>query len=267
MSSRRVRLTPGWAVLHFICVVTALVAVVGCGEKSVERARLLLYCGAGIREPVAEMAEEFGQEHGVVIECDYAGSEVLLSRIKLSSRGDLYMPGDVHYVDLARKEGLIASSRTACYFVPVILVRKGNPKQIRTLRDFLRPDVTLGLGDPEACAIGRKSVRIFAKNGLNESDIEERVAFRSLTVNELGLHVVVGKIDATIVWDATAAQYADSAEVVAIPHQQNIISTVPVAVLSFSEHKALAEKFAEFVTSERGVQLFKKHHYTTELPG
>jgi molybdate transport system substrate-binding protein len=150
--------------------------------------------------------------------------------------------------------------------VPVILVRKGNPKLIQTLRDFLRPDVTLGLGDPQACAIGRASVRIFAKNGLNEGDIQKRVAFRSLTVNELGLHVEVGKIDATIVWDATAAQYADSGEAVPIPRQQNILSTVPVAVLSFSNHEALGEEFAEFVTSERGVQIFKKHHYATELP-
>ncbi len=92
-------------------------------------------------------------------------------------------------------------------------------------------------------------------------------SFSSLTVNELGLHIKAGKIDATIIWDATAAYYADAAEVVPIPPEENVISTVPVAVLSFSKHKDLAEEFAEFVCSGEGRRIFQKHNYTTEEPG
>ena len=263
MSSRLVG-TPLWAWLMLVLALPLL--PVGCGEKSGDENRLLLYCGAGLRPPVAEAVQAFNREHGAVVECDYAGSEVLISRIKLTGRGDLYMPGDVHYVELAEKEGLTTSIHTVCYFVPVILVRKGNPKGIRTLRDLVRPDVTLGLGDPKACAIGRKAARIFAKNNIGEDEIEPRVVFRSLTVNELGIHVDVGKIDAAIVWDAVAAQYADSTDVVPIPREENVISTVAIGVLSFSEQPELVQKFVEFVTSEQGKATFKKHHYATELP-
>ncbi len=239
----------------------------GCAEEGAERPRLLLYAGAGVRPPVAELAELFGEERGVVVECDYAGAEVLLSRIKLTRRGDLYMPGDVHYVEQAKEEGLIDSSRTACYFVPVILVRKGNPQGVETLADMLRPGLKLGLGNPEACAIGRKTDAIFEKNGISLSDVERNVVFRALTVNELGIHITAGKIDAAVVWDAVAHYYADRAEVVPIPAEGNVISTVPVAVLSFSEQKDLAREFVELVTSERGVEVFLKHGYTTQLPG
>ncbi|MDP2896219.1 MAG: substrate-binding domain-containing protein, partial [bacterium] len=103
-----------------------------CREEQDKQAgakpRLLLYCGAGIRTAAAEIVEAFEKKHGVVIETDYAGSNILLSRIKLSGKGDLYMPGEAEYVRQAAAEGLVASSRDACYFVPVILVRKGNPK-------------------------------------------------------------------------------------------------------------------------------------------
>ena len=68
-----------------ICVV-AVAALTGCkreepGGSESEPKELRLYCGAGIRPPVAQMAEAFEREHGVKVAVDYAGSEVLLSKI------------------------------------------------------------------------------------------------------------------------------------------------------------------------------------------
>jgi molybdate transport system substrate-binding protein len=223
-----------------------------------------LYCGAGIQSPVAELVSEFARQHGVTLQCDYAGSQWLLSRIKLTGQGDLYMPGDVHYVELAEQEGLIASKKTVCYFVPVILVQKGNPKHIRGLADLARPGISLGLGDPQACAIGRQSSRIFANSGIAEQDLD--VAVRTATVSELNNYVKLGKLDAVIVWDAVAAFSPAETEVVPIPREQNIISTVAIGVLRSSKHPDLAAEFVEFVTSPRGKDVFQKHHYTTALP-
>ncbi len=233
----------------------------GCGAEP-----LRIYCGAGIRPPVAELAEEFERRQGVEVAMDYAGSEVLVSRIKLSGRGDLYMPGDAHYVDLAAEQGLIASQHDVCYFVPVILVQEGNPKEIHSLEDLARPGIKLGLGDEKACAIGRTCRLIFEKNGLDLQAVERNVAFRSLTVNELGNHIKLDALDAVIVWDAVAAYFADHGDVVPIPAEQNVISTVAVGVLKSTQHPDLAARFVDFITSEEGRAVFRKHHYTVEPP-
>ncbi len=237
----------------------------GCSGEN-EKTTLLLYSGAGIRPPVEEIAETFGQRHGVTVECDFAGSEILLARIKLSGAGDVYMPGDVHYIEQAKQEGLVAGSETACYFIPVILVQKGNPKDINSLSDLIKPGIRVGLGDPQACAIGRKAAKIFAKNDISEDDLAENVVFRALTVNDLGDKVKLGSLDAVIVWDAVAAYYADSTDVVQIPREKNVISTVPVAVLKSSKNPELAAKLRDFVTSDEGKAIFKKHHYSLTLP-
>lgn len=237
--------------------------LLGCGSKE---PKLLLYCGAGIRPPVAEAAEAFRLMHGISIECDYAGSETLESRIKLSRRGDLYMPGDVFYVDRAQQEGLVASSKTVCYFIPVILVQKDNPQNIQSLTDLTRPGVKVGLGDPEACAIGRKSSEIFQKNNISEEEVNRNVVYRSPTVNLLGDQVKLGHIDAAIVWDAVAAYFAGKTEIVPIPPEQNVISTVAIGVLTSCEHPELAQEFVDFITSDQTVEIFRKHHYATTLP-
>jgi len=249
----------------------ACVILTGCEkrgpEKQAEASRgLLVFCGAGLRPPVAELAERFGRETGREIHLDYAGHQVLLSKIKLARQGDIYMPGDKRYVDLAAAQGLILSRRSICYFVPTILVQKGNPKDISGLRDLARPGVRLGLGNPEACAIGRISKKLFEKNDIPWPDIERNLLFQSATVSELGIQIQAQSLDAVIVWDAVAASYGRYGEQVSIPVQQNVISTVEAGVLKYTRDKALAGRFLEYMVSGQGQQVFRGHEYRVEPP-
>lgn len=244
----------------------------GCNNKTPEEPNagtkeLLLYCGAGIRPPVQQIAEAFERQRGVKIVIDYAGSEVLLSKIKLTRRGDLYMPGDKYYVDQAAAEGMILSQKSACYFVPTILVQKDNPKNIRELKDLLGAGVKLGLGDVRTCAVGRAAKQIFARNNIPWEQVEKNLAFQSLTVNELGMQIQAGSLDAVIVWDAIARYYSEHGTEVPIPVEQNVISTVEIAVLSFTGNRSLAEEFVEFAVSRQGKDIFSQNNYRTEPPG
>lgn len=256
----------------------ALAAVIVClvspgcdkgesAEESFGSRSLLVFCGAGIRPPVAEVAEIFTRETGANVDVDYAGHQVLLSKIKLGGQGDIYMPGDKHYVDQAAGEGLILSRRSVCYFVPTILVQKGNPKKIHSLHHLVRPGVRLGLGDVRTCAIGRKCRKIFQKNNIPWRDVERNLQFQSATVSELGMQIQAQSLDAVIVWDAVAKYYSRHGEEVLIPTEQNVISTVDAGILKSTGNRALAERFLEFITSDRGRSIFRKHQYRVEPPG
>lgn len=254
-----------------ILIVAIGVLFCGCKGKRSDKSEsevkeLLLYCGAGIRPPVDELVETFSHEQGVKIITDYAGSEVLISKVKITHRGDLYMPGDKYYVEQAAQEGMILSQRSVCYFVPTILVQKGNPKNIHDLQDLLGPGIKLGLGDAKACAIGKKVKLIFAKNNIPWEDIEKNLVFQSLTVNELGMLIQADSLDAVIVWDAIARYYSAHGEEVPIALEQNVISTVDVGVLKFTENRKLAEKFVDFLVSKQGQGIFEKHNYRTTPP-
>jgi molybdate transport system substrate-binding protein len=248
-----------------------VVLTMGCGQRESTEEQgggkeLLLYCAAGIRPPVAELAETFGREHGVKVVTNYAGSETLLSTIRLARSGDLYMPGDKHYIEQALREGMILSRQPVSYWIPTILVQKGNPMNIRGLRDLLKPGLKLGLGDPDACAIGRISYQILAKNNIDTEDIEKNLAFPSLTVNELGMQIQAKSLDAVIVWDAIAQYYSEYGEEVQIPIEQNVTSTIDIGVLKFTKHKELAKKFVDFIVSKQGQEIFNKHNYSTKSP-
>ena len=120
--------------------------------------------------------------------------------------------------------------------------------------------------DARACAIGRKTKQIFARNNIAWEDVEKNVAFQSLTVNELGMQIQAGSLDAVIVWDAIARYYSEHGTEVPIPVEENVISTVNIGILTFTKYRSLAEQFVQFAASPHGQDIFKQHNYHTDLP-
>lgn len=253
-------------VFLLICVLIAFGSGCGRDEGGAKGKELVFYCAAGIRPAVAEIISAFEAESDWRIVADYAGSEVLLSKIKLVRKGDLYMPGDKYYIGQADEAGMIGSSEAVFYWVPVILVQKGNPKGIGGLEDLLKEGVKVGVGDGEACAIGRMTRKIFDKNGITASEIEGNVKFQSQTVNELGIQIQAGALDAVIVWDAIGRYYEEHGDIIGIDLEKNVVSSVDLGVLKFSENMAGAQEFVDFVTSEKGRAIFGRHNYSTVAP-
>ena len=230
-------------------------------SKSVE---LLLYCGAGIRPAAKALIDEFERRSSVKVSATYAGSGRLLGQLTTSKRGDLYMPGSGFYVDKAIENGLADKGlkRKVALFIPTILVQKGNPLGVRTLRDFADKQLRVGLGDERAVAIGKRSVMLFEKNKIPYDKVTDNVVFKSGTVNELALALQLKNVDAVIVWDANARQFADSCDAIEIPKKENVISTISIVPLTFSNEKIASLKFIEFVTSEDGKTILKEQGYT-----
>lgn len=237
--------------------------LLGCANRA-QNQEILLYCGAGLRPCMEEVVAQAKQVHGLNIVADYAGSETLLSRIRLSQKGDLYLPGDRRYMDLAREAGLIRACKPVCLFKPVLFVQKGNPKGIHGLQDLLKPNLRCGFGDPKACAIGLKTRKILEKNKIPWDQMEANVRFLSLTVNELGLQIQAQTLDAVIVWDAMARCFEDWGEIIPIKPEENLISHVDLGLLECSENRTQARLLYDFITSKRSRAVFKKHGYALE---
>ena len=71
-----------------IAAIIVALAVLGCTQKSEEAGKTLhVYCGAGMRIPMDEIAKEFKKEYGVKVLCDYAGSGYLLAKIEATKSG------------------------------------------------------------------------------------------------------------------------------------------------------------------------------------
>ncbi len=221
---------------------------------------LLVYCGAGMRKPMDELGSLFFEEYGISVNCNYAGSNTLLSQMELVQKGDVYMPGATYYFDIAKEKGITDYEQRVAYHVPVIAVPEGNPAGITSLADLAEPGVTVILGDSKAAAIGKLANAILEKNGIYDAVANNTIA-RGATVNELVVYTSMKQADASIIW-ADLVVNSEKMEIVEIPREQNIIKIIPIGTLVFSEQKDAATKFVDFVASPEGKAIFEKHGFT-----
>ncbi len=227
---------------------------------------LLVYCGAGMKKPMDELGSQFEHECGVKVICNYAGSGHLLNQMELAQQGDVYQPGAMYYSTIARDKGFIDCEKSVAYHVPVIVVPKGNPANITGLDDLSQPGVRVALGDPEACAVGRLSDKILEKNGIVDAVLDNTVVYGT-TVNALILYVSGGAVDAAITWEETALIAPNETTIIEIPAEENIIQTIPIGTLTFSENKESARKFVDFVTSDYGKSVYEKYGFAPYRQG
>jgi len=221
---------------------------------------LLVHAGAGIRPPLDELGTAFAKKTGIRVDYAYKGSGCLLADICFSKRGDVYIPGEVYYVEQAEKRGFVSSRKVVAQMSTVLIVQKGNPKNIRGVRDLTRPGLRVGIGDPKAIAAGRAANEVLVRAGVLDA-VQKNIAMTALNVVELGIGVKLKHLDAAIVWDATAHLVRDEVETLEIPEAWRVDSPIPVAVLTFSKHRRDAERFVDFLASKQAREVFVKHGY------
>jgi molybdenum ABC transporter molybdate-binding protein len=254
--------------LAFIGSVGVLVALVGLlywdSRKPFTQEQksepLVVYCAAGLRTPVEAVAKEYEATYGVPVQIQYGGSQTLLAGIEVSHRGDLYIPADESYLKTARDKNLIDETIPLARMAPVLAVKQGNPKNLRTLDDLLKPDVRVAQGNPDAAAIGFVTRDALRKTGQWDA-LHKRTAVFKLTVNDVANDVQVGAVDAGIVWDSTVRQ-TPGLEAVQLPQFAGIRANVTAAVLRDTNRPTAALKFARFLAArDRGLPQFAAHGY------
>ncbi len=249
-----------------IFAVIIAIAIISTGvliywnQGSENRESIYVYCGAGLREPMDVIGNKFENKTGIRVEYNYAGSNTLLSQIQLNEEGDAYMPGAKYYIDQADKKGFVDNKSLVAYHTPVIVVPEGNPADIHNLTDLADPGVDVALGSPKACAIGRLGKKILNNTGIRDQ-ITENVVTRAGTVNELVVYVSQKQADAGIIWKANLHGTEEETDHVNISQEYNIIKTIPIGSLSFSENKDLAKRFVDYVSSEEGKSIFEDYGF------
>lgn len=220
---------------------------------------LLVYCGAGMKDPMEEIAQVYEEKSGTNIEYTYGNSAQLLSQIELLQTGDAYMPGARPYIQTAIDKGYVNSSVDVVYHVMVIAVPKGNPANISSVEDLARTGVRVAIGEPSGPAIGKAAQKMLQADGLWDT-VAPNIVVKTATVNELVVYLEMGQADAAIIWEDL--YNPDTMDLVEIPEDQGVVDIVPIGSLTFSTNPAEAENFVNFVASDEAKAIFTRHGFT-----
>ncbi len=222
---------------------------------------LHIFVGAGLRQPVDLLIDEFQKQTGHRVYVDYGGGGQLLTRIETASKGDLFMPGAFFYIEKLQKAGKIRSYQRVVCHTPVIGVNTEKAGgRITSFDDLAKPGVRLALGDPKAMAFGRTALSILEKSGQKDA-ILKNVTVTGATVKQLAMYVSQGSVDAAIIGHSDAFQNREKITIVAIPKPLFESEIIAVAVLQSSAAPGPAQRLADYLSGDHAVTIFQQYGF------
>jgi len=268
--------------------VPAVVAMLagGCKDPAAKPARPLTVHVGGTMKPVMDkLGELYLARTGQAIEINSAGSGELLAHIDFAKEGDLYVCHDPFMDELMRKHKMGVDGWTIAELTPVIVVQKGNPKNIKGLNDLLRDGLTVWFTDYEKSTLGWMLPTMFSKINVDLMEIDKTRKFPTdRSGGKLATFVKMKTADAAMCWRAVAALRADGVDIIELPPEQlptpgvDTVTTatgkqytlmpvrVTVSTLRCSDQPAEAKAFAEFTASKEAADTLKEFGFTLCQP-
>ncbi|MBN2560604.1 MAG: substrate-binding domain-containing protein [Phycisphaerae bacterium] len=249
-----------WFLTPFLSFGTTLVPIASAEEV------LHMYGPLGPSPAFKEAAIVFGDRHKVKLDVTAGPTSQWLDRAK----------GDAHLIfssaefmmgDFSRDKGLQIdeASVTPLYLRPsAILVRPGNPKNIRDFPDLLKPGVRVmvvtgsgqtGLWEDMAGKLGSiQTLRSFRKNIVffapDSGDAKKAWEERE-------------DIDAWLTWSIWYMPVRDHAEHIQVSKDYRVYRQCSIALTQRGKADPLARQFIEFLMSPEAADIFKTWGWTT----
>lgn len=254
----------------------------GCGDDA-----LVCYVGGTMRPAIEELARMHEARTGQRINTDTNDSGALLAKIELVRKGDLYVAHDPFLAATFIKGHAIKGWVVASLNL-VIVVPKGNPKNITGFRDLGRPGLRLVLPDETRSTTGWIVPVIARKAGISDAikhrDDGGNVVTRTRTGGAAADQVALGTADAAVVWNAVAKARAKDLDAIPIEPEFTPVRDVDVltsaslgrteldyirvtvCTLKYSKNLKQATAFAEFCASPEAAEIWRKFGFSPVDP-
>lgn len=252
--------------LHALLITLAL--CIALPTQALESREILHVYGPGGPAPAMKAAAEaFGKTHGVEVRVSAGPTEQWAEQA--SADADLIYSGSEHMMGAfaTRLPGLfeLADARPLYLRPSAILVRPGNPKRIRGLRDLLKPGMRI------LVVSGAGQTGLWEDVSGRLGDIDTVRAFRAnIAFPEAGNSAQAKQrwqddtsLDAWLIWNIWQHANPQLADVVAIEPRYRIHRDCGIVVTRHGAGKPQARAFAEFLESPEARAIFAEHGWIT----
>lgn len=172
------------------------------GDAWAKTPEIVFFSGAVNRVAVEDAIRAFEEREGCRVIRVYNGCGILVAQMKAGGRPDAYLTCDETFLppvaDLFEGD-FVRMSETDI----VIVTRKGNPKNIRSLRDLARPGLRIGVTNPEQSTLGALTQRMLENAGIKDN-VMANVVTMTPTADMLLNETRTGALDASVVYIANA---------------------------------------------------------------
>ncbi|HEV7534346.1 MAG TPA: molybdate ABC transporter substrate-binding protein [Acidimicrobiia bacterium] len=219
---------------------------------------ITVLAAASLTDSFTEMGKAFEAANpGVHVKFSFDSSSTLAGQANAGAPADVFASADDANMKKATDTGTAQDARPFTRNRLAIIVGKGNPKGVASVKDFER--VTwVRCADGVPCGDYAKQILANAKVDTSGSH-----APKSLEANVKGVvtKVTSGSVDAGIVYVTDGKAASSNSETIDIPDDVNVIANYPIARLKQTGHADGASAFIAFVIAAQGQSILAKYGF------
>ena len=237
-----------------------------------------VYCASGVSKPVEEVIAAYNEMFDVKIEIvRTGGSGDLAGQIKtefetgLVGGADIFITADDLLLDQAYSAGIVSERFPLARQQPVVAVTAASEIAITSVRDLVQmKNFKFGIAADNS-AVGRIIRKIAKRDGFL-TELESQKAADAENVMTLAQAIVVGSLDAAVIWDTTVSQInqtnrnndAPLLKIAVFADPTNEFSSnIAIGIVTSSRTPTECLKFARYLTSaKKSRAVFERYGYS-----
>jgi molybdate transport system substrate-binding protein len=217
---------------------------------------------ASLTDAFKELGPKFeASQPGTTVRFNFAASGVLLQQIRQGAPVDVFASADQDTMDRAVAQKLIdTASRKNFATNSLVLVEPAQDGLgLKTLQDLARPAVRkIAIGKPATVPAGRYTQQTLTSANL--WTVLEPKFVQADNVRQVLDYVGRGEVEAGFVYRTDAILFGDKVKIVLTPPGHTPVS-YPIAVVSDSPQKAVAQNFVNFLFTDSAQQVLGKYGF------
>jgi molybdate transport system substrate-binding protein len=223
------------------------------GDAWSETPEITLYAGSMLRPAIEQTIAAFEEREGARVTRVYNGCGILVAQMKAGEVPDAYFACDSEF--MTQVSDFFPEPWSVSQNELVILVKKGNPHGIKSLKDLTKSGLRVGIGHEKQCAMGWLTQRTFDESGM-KTELMKNVAVQTPTGDMLVNQMRSGSLDAAVAYLSNAAGSASFLDAVRIHGIPCSVATQPDAVAKDSRHKQLAQRLLAAIRAQSSQERF-----------
>ena len=211
--------------------------------------RITVSAAASLTEAFTKMAADFQKANpGTTITPNFAASSALVTQIQGGAPADAFASADGTNMQKLVSGGQVKAEPTVFAANELtIVVKKGNPKVVKSLADLANLGVVSLCADAVPC--GKYAAQALTQAGVT---IPPEKITKGADVKTTLSAVSTGDADAAIVYTTDAKAAGTTVQSVRIPAWLNVYAIYPIAPIASAQNLDLANAFVKYTVSPAG---------------
>jgi molybdate transport system substrate-binding protein len=237
------------------------VAVAGCSSSSSSSTpstrtsapatgTITVFAAASLTETFTQLGKQFEAAHkGDTVKFSFGPSSGLEAQITSGAPADVFASASPTNMQGVVSAGDASNPQNFAKNIMEVAVPPGNPAKVASVNDLAKKSVKVALCQPQV-PCGKVAAEVFKNVGITVQPVTLQPDVKSVLAQ-----VETDNVDAGMVYVTDVMAAGSKVKGVTIPASENASTLYPIATITSSNHRSIAQAFVDYVLSPAGQQV------------